>query len=95
MGVKQVKASSDSLLVVQQHGKVFKCFNGSLNAHLDKSLKVISYFHEFSIHNITRHKNVRAAQQAFGYVICEGQFAVVEKHMFESVDVYSLDKPDS
>ena len=57
---------------------------------LDKSLKVISCFDDFSIHNITRHKNVRAnslAQQAFGYVICEGQFAVVEKHMLESVDV--------
>ena len=90
MGVKQVEASSDSLLVVQQHGKVFKCFNGSLNAHLDKSLKVISDFHEFSIHNITRHKNARAnslAQQAFGYVICEGQFVVVEQPMLESVDV--------
>jgi hypothetical protein len=96
--VKQVEAFSDSLPVVKQHSKVFKCFNGSLNSHLDISLKVISSFDRFSIHNITRHKNVRAnslAEQAFIYVTCEGRFAVVERPMLQSIDVYILHKSNS
>ena len=36
MGVKYVEAFGDSLLVVQQVSKVCQCYNGSLNAYLDK-----------------------------------------------------------
>jgi ribonuclease HI len=41
MGVKSVEAFGDSLLVVQQIAGVFQCFNGSLNAYLDKCLKLL------------------------------------------------------
>jgi hypothetical protein len=38
MGIKHVEAFGDSLLVVQQVIGVFQCFDGSLNAYLDKCL---------------------------------------------------------
>ena len=41
MGVKHVEAFGDSLLVVQQVSKVCQCYNGSLNAYLDKCLDII------------------------------------------------------
>ena len=44
MGVKRVEAFEDSLLVVQQVSKVCQCYNGSLNAYLDKCLNIISSF---------------------------------------------------
>jgi hypothetical protein len=49
MGVKHVKAFGDSLLVMQQIVCVFQCFNGSLNAYLDKYLKIIALFNDFTM----------------------------------------------
>jgi hypothetical protein len=49
LGVKHVEAFGDSLLVVQQVSKVCQCYNGSLNAYLDKCLDIISCFDEFVI----------------------------------------------
>ena len=40
MGVKHVEAFGNSLLVVQQVSKVCQCYNGSLNAYLDKCLDI-------------------------------------------------------
>jgi hypothetical protein len=42
MGVKSVETFGVSLLVVQQIADVFQCFDGSLNAYLDKYLKIIA-----------------------------------------------------
>ena len=70
MGVKHVEAFGDSLLVVQQVSKVCQCYNGSLNAYLDKCLEIISSFDEFIIKHIPREENGKAnnlAQQASGY----------------------------
>jgi ribonuclease HI len=47
MGVKSVKAFGDLLLVVQQVAGVFQCFDGSLNAYLDKCLEIIAHFDDF------------------------------------------------
>jgi hypothetical protein len=47
MEVKSVKAFGDLLLVVQQVVGVFQCFDGSLNAYLDKCLKIIVLFDNF------------------------------------------------
>ena len=69
MGVKHVEAFGDSLLVVQQVSKVCQCYNGSLNAYLDKCLKIISSFDEFIIRYIPREVNGQAialAKQASG-----------------------------
>ena len=49
MGVKHVEAFGDSLLVVQQVFKVCQCYNGALNAYVDKCLDIISCFDEFVI----------------------------------------------
>ena len=49
MGVKHVEAYGDSLLVVQQVSKVCQCYNGSLNAYLDRCFDIISCFDEFVI----------------------------------------------
>ena len=47
MGMKHVEAFGDSILVVQQVSKVCQCYNGSLNAYLEKCLDIISSFDEF------------------------------------------------
>ena len=47
MGVKQVEAFGDSLLVVQQVSRICQCYNGSLNAYLDKCLDIVATFDDF------------------------------------------------
>ena len=70
MGVKHVEAFGYLLLVVQQVSKVCQCYNGSLNAYLDKYLNISSSFDEFVIRHLPREENGEAnalAQQASGY----------------------------
>jgi hypothetical protein len=43
MSVKHVEAFGDSLLVVQQIAGTFQCLDESLNAYLDKYLKIIIF----------------------------------------------------
>ena len=57
MGVKHVEVFGDSLLFVQQVSKVWQCYNGSLNAYLDKCLDIISSFDEFVIRHLPREEN--------------------------------------
>jgi hypothetical protein len=52
MGVQNVEAFGDSLLVVQQVSKVYQCYNGSLKAYLGKCLDIISSLDEFFIRHI-------------------------------------------
>jgi ribonuclease HI len=69
MGVKHVEAFSDSLLVVQQVVGVLQCFDESLNAYLDKCLKIIT-LDDFTVQHIFRDENIVAndlAQQASGF----------------------------
>jgi hypothetical protein len=44
MIIKYDEAFGDLLLVVQEVVGVFQCFDGSLNAYLDKCLEIISLF---------------------------------------------------
>jgi hypothetical protein len=70
MAVKHVEAFEDSLLVMQQVVGVFQCFNGSLNAYLDKCLKMIALFDDFSIQHVSIHENIVVndlAPQASGF----------------------------
>ena len=60
IGVNHVEAYGDSLLVVQQVSKVCQCYNGSLNAYIDKYLDIISFFDEFIIKYILREENGKA-----------------------------------
>jgi ribonuclease HI/transposase InsO family protein len=72
MDVKHVEAYGDSLLVVQQVSGVCQCFNGVLNAYLDKCLDIIANFDDFCIKHVPRDENSRAndlAQQASGYQV--------------------------
>jgi ribonuclease HI len=57
MGVKHVEAFSDSLLVMQYVADVFQCFDGSLNAYLNKCLKIIAPFDDFTLQHISRDEN--------------------------------------
>ena len=82
MDVKHVEAFGDSLLVVQQVSKVCQCYNGALNAYLDKCLDIISCFDEFVIRHIPREDNQKAnalAQQASGYNVTKKYFNI-RKH---------------
>jgi hypothetical protein len=70
MAVKHVEAFEDSLLVMQQVAGVFQCFNGSLNAYLDKCLKMIALFDDFTVQHVSILENIVVndlAQQASGF----------------------------
>jgi hypothetical protein len=51
------EAFSDSLLVLQQVIGVFQCYDGSLNAYLDKCLKIITLFDDFIVQHVFRDEN--------------------------------------
>ena len=79
MGVKHVEVFGDSFLVVQQVSKVCQCYNGSLNAYLDKCLEIISSFDEFVIRHLPREENGQVntlPQQASGYNVRKGKFNI-------------------
>jgi hypothetical protein len=79
MGVKHVEAFGDSLLVVQQVSKVCQCYNGVLNAYLDKCIHIISCFDEFVIRHIPREDNEKTnalTQQASGYNVTKKYFNI-------------------
>jgi ribonuclease HI len=70
MGVKHVEAFGDLLLVVQQIAGTFHCLDGTLNAYLDKCLKIIALFDDFTVQHVFRNENTVAndsAQQASGF----------------------------
>jgi ribonuclease HI len=60
VGVKHLELFGDSLLVVQQVAGVFQCFDGSLNAYLDKCLEIIALFDDFTVQHISRDENTVA-----------------------------------
>jgi ribonuclease HI len=77
MGVKHVKSSGDSQLVVQQILEEYQCLDGTLNSYLEKCWDIICSFDEFHIRHITRAKNCRdnnLAQDILGYRIKRGRF---------------------
>jgi ribonuclease HI len=77
MGVKSVKVFGDSLLVVQQIAKVFQCFDGSLNAYLDKCLKIIALFDDCTVQHVSRDENTSTndlVQQASDFRSNRGKF---------------------
>jgi hypothetical protein len=85
MGVKHVEAFGDSLLVVQQIVGTFQCLDGSLNAYLDKWLKIIALFNDFTMHHVSRDENTVAndlAQQASGSQANRGKFGFWKNRMF-------------
>jgi hypothetical protein len=49
---------------------VFQCFDGSLNANLEKCLEIIALFDDFTVQHIFKDENIVAndlAQQALGF----------------------------
>jgi ribonuclease HI len=67
MGVKSVQTFGDLLLAMQQVPGVFQCFNGLSNAYLDKCLKIIALFDDFTTQHVSRDENTLTndlAQQA-------------------------------
>ena len=95
MGVKHAKVFGDLLLVVQQVSNVCQCYNGSLNAYLDKCLEIISSFDEFIIRHLPREENGQAnalAQQASGYNVRKGKFNI-RRPMQMIAELQFLDEP--
>ena len=70
MGIKHVEVYGDSLLVVQQISKVCQCYNGSLNAYLDRCLDIISCFAELVIRHIPRDSNQKVNGSASIWLQC-------------------------
>ena len=95
MSMKHVEAFGDSLLVVQQVSKVCQCYNGSLNAQLDKCLDIISSFDEFVIRHLPREENGQAstlAHQASGYSVGKGKFNI-RRPVWIKAELQVLDEP--
>ena len=89
MGVRDIDAFGDSLLVVQQINGEFQCFDGLLNSYLDRCLDIIKSLDTFTISHISREENFRAnhlAQQASGYQVTSGKFLIIEKPMLAVVE---------
>jgi hypothetical protein len=82
MGVKHVEAFRDSLLVMKQVVGICLCFDGSLNAYLDKYLEIIALFDDFTVQHIFRDENTLVndlAQPASGFWSNHGKLYVLEK----------------
>ena len=62
--VNNVKIFLDSLLVVQQVNMEYKVKSKKLQAHYEKSLKLIDQIEDIEIHHIRREFNSRADQLA-------------------------------
>jgi hypothetical protein len=57
---------------------VFQCFDGSLNACLDKYLEIIALFNDFTVRHVSRDENTLAnylVQQASGFRSNRGKFS--------------------
>jgi ribonuclease HI len=79
MGAKEVEASGDSSIVVQQIKGESQCWDGVLNSYRDKCLELIKSLETFHINYIPREKNKEAntlAQQASGYEVKRGLFVI-------------------
>jgi ribonuclease HI len=82
MFIKMVEAFGESLLVMQQVASVFQCFDGSLSAYLDKRLKIIALFNNFTVQHVFRDENTLTndlAQQASSFRSNRGKFSFLEK----------------
>ena len=80
---------------MQQVSKICQCYNGSLNAYLDKCLDIIFSFDEFIIKHIPREENGKAntlAQQASGYNVTKKYFNI-RKPMQTKAECLVLDAP--
>ena len=62
--VNNVRIFLDSLLVVQQVNREYKVKSKKLQAHYEKSLKLIDQIEDIEIHHIRREFNSRADQLA-------------------------------
>lgn len=89
MGVRDIDAFGDSLLVVQQINGEFQCFDGLLNSYLDRCLDIIKSLDTFTINHISTEENFRAnwlAQQASCYQVSREKFLIIEKPMLPVVE---------
>ncbi len=67
---------------MQQVADVFQCFDGSLNAYLDKCLEIIALFDDFTVQHVFRDENTLVndlAQEASGFQSNRGKFGFLEK----------------
>jgi hypothetical protein len=61
---------------------VLQCFDGSLNAYLDKCLEIIALFDDFTMQHVSRDENTLTndlAQQASDFRSNRGKFSFLEK----------------
>jgi hypothetical protein len=68
--------------IVQQVSSIYQCFDGSLNAYLDKCLEIIALFDNFTLQHVFRDENIVAnnlAQQAWGFQSSRRKLYVLEK----------------
>jgi hypothetical protein len=67
---------------VQHIACTFQCLNGSLNAYLNKCLKIIALFDDFTVQHVSRDENTVVndlMQQESGFQANRGEFGFLEK----------------
>jgi ribonuclease HI len=82
MGVRNIDAFDDSMLVVQQVKGESQSLDGVLNSYRDSCLDVIKMLDTFGIYHIPwaeNHETNALVQRASGYEIIKGLFNVREK----------------
>ena len=97
MGVKNIQAFGDSLLVVQQVCGNYQCFDGSLNSYKEKCLEIIATLDDFTISHISREDNFKAnnlAQQASGYTVSRGKLFMIEKPVLQCAEICTAEPDD-
>jgi ribonuclease HI len=82
MGVKDVEAFGDSMLIIQQIKGESHCLDWIFNEYRNECLSAIGVLDSFSISHIPRKENewaITLAQQASGHIITRGLFFIKDR----------------
>jgi ribonuclease HI len=97
MGVRNVEAFGESMLIVQQIKGESQCLDGALNRYCEECVGIIKSLESLSINHILRGENERAnmlAQQALGYNITKGMFSIKGRPMLSNMHAHDdMDRP--
>jgi hypothetical protein len=96
---KHVVAFRDSLFVVLQVADMFQCFDGSLNAHLDKCLEIIDPFDDFAVQHVSTDENTMANENTvslYAFGIASIRFSIESRKIWFSRKkwMFRFAKPD-
>jgi hypothetical protein len=72
---------------VQQIVDTFQCFDGSLNAYLDKFLEIIALFDNFTMQHVSRDENTVMKSRKIQFSRKTGYFGIPNRTVWFLIDV--------